>query len=237
VAQVQESCASPVNPTIRVTPIERDGTVGDPILRPSPSRLGLCTAYDGANELVVFYSSTTGGYTDLRARTVDTTSLVEGAEELVISGRSVDQVEVGYDGTQYGIVYGIYDPLGTRWTTSFRTWSPGSPPSAPITLFASSDRRFAQGRVIGTEDGWALAMTTVESSGTGLAPGVDDAPQVWLYRLAPSGSVREALQIDADQRAALLPDLVWAGDRLALTWARQDIARNAFHMLSYVGCE
>jgi hypothetical protein len=243
VAQVQESCASPVSPTVRLTRVARDGTIGDAITAPARHRLGLSTAYDGANEVALFYSGPSpSGNADLRARVVDVAAWTVGTEEILIpissSSVSLDQAEAGYDGTVYGIVYDLYSPVGaSRWLTQFVTWSPGESPSAPTTLFSSSDRRFAQARVVGNADGWTIAMTTVASTGTGLAPSASDDPEVWLYRLAPDGRVRQSLQIDADQFAARLPDLEWVGGRIALTWAREDRDRREWHMLSFLGCD
>lgn len=244
VGQVQESCGSPVMPTVRLTRVARDGTIGDAILAPARSRLGLTTAYDGASEVALVYSGPSpSANVDLRARVVDVAAWSEGAERILVpagASVSIDQAEAGYDGAVYGIVYGsfAYAPLGaSRWITEFRTWSPGAEPSAPTMLFTSGDRRFAQGRVIGTADGWTIAMTTVASTGTSLAPGATDDPEVWLYRLAPDGRVRQSVQIDADQRSALLPDLEWAGGRIALTWAREDLARRQHHMLAFLGCD
>lgn len=244
VAQVQENCGSPVDPAVRLTRVARDGTIGDAILAPARSRLGLTTAYDGADEVALVYSGPSpSANVDLRARVVDVAAWTEGAETILVpasSNVSVDQAEAGYDGSTYGIVYDylLYAPLGaSRWVTEFRTWTPGAEPSAPTMLYSSSDRRFAQGRVIGTGDGWTIAMTTVASTGTGLAPGATDDPEVWLYRLAPDGRVRQGVQIDADQRSALLPDLEWVGDRIALSWAREDVERREWHMLSYLRCE
>ncbi|MBN8615529.1 MAG: hypothetical protein J0L92_33345 [Deltaproteobacteria bacterium] len=244
VGHVEERCASPVDPTVTLTRVARDGTVGDSLGALARTRLGLTTAYDGANEVALVYSGPSpSANADLRARVVDVSAWSEGAETILVpasSNVSIDQAEAGHDGTTYGIVYDylLYAPLGaSRWITEFRTWSPGSEPSAPTMLFTSSDRRFAQGRVIGTADGWIVAMTTVLSTGTSLAPGATDDPEVWLYRLTPDGRVRQSLQIDADQRGALLPDLEWVGGRIALTWAREDLMRRQHHMLSFLGCE
>ncbi len=244
VGHVVERCASPVDPTVTLTRVARDGTIGDSIGALARTRLGLTTAYDGANEVVLLYSGPSpSANADLRARVVDVTAWTEGAEVILVPAfgtMSIDQAEVGYDGTTYGIVYDylLYgSPSGSRWITEFRTWSPGSEPSAPTMLATSSDRRFAQGRVIGTADGWTIAMTTVESTGTSLAPGATDEPEVWLYRLAPEGRVLQTMQIDATQRGALLPDLEWAGGRIALSWAREDLERHQWHMLAFLGCD
>lgn len=244
VGQVQERCASPVDPTVRLTRVARDGTIGDAILAPARSRLGLSTAYDGANEVALVYSGPSpSANVDLRARVVDVAAWSEGPETILVpagANVSIDQAEVGFDGVTYGIVYDsyVYGSLGaSRWVTEFRTWSPGADPSPPTMLFTSSDRRFAQGRVIGTADGWIVAMTTVLSTGTSLAPGATDDPEVWLYRLTPDGRVRQSVQIDADMRSALLPDLEWVSGRVALTWAREDLMRRQHRMLSFLGCD
>jgi hypothetical protein len=116
---------------VRLTRVARDGTIGDAITAPARHRLGLSTAYDGADEVALFYSGPSpSGNADLRARVVDVAAWTAGTEEILIpissSSVSLDQAEAGYDGTVYGIVYDLYSPVGaSRWLTQFVTWSPG----------------------------------------------------------------------------------------------------------------
>lgn len=239
VTQVTESCASPTNPTLRVTPVSHDGVAGTPITQPAVSRLGLASAFDPVGRrILMLWKETTGGYGDLRGRLLDVDTLTAGTPFLVTaaSGSSVDQVRAGFDGERFGILWSRYSS-GGGFSTSFGLYDPdggGLTPTA--TIPTPSGRRYAQARIAWTGDSWVLLVTTIASTGTSLAPSATDSPELWLHRLDPAGALLESRRVDAASTQTRYPAVAFAGAAVALTWTRFVAGVGNQHVLALLSC-
>ncbi len=155
--------------------------------------------------------------------------------------QSIGIASLGFDDGQYGVLYNTKDPAsaGNAYDARFVTYAPGAGVGSAVTIVPYGRRRVAHARIHGTADGWTIVATTVAvpASGFVAAPQVGPGTEVWVYRLAPDGRLREAIPIDPTAFGARVADLAWVGGRLAITWLRMPTTgEDDLHMLSFLGC-
>lgn len=161
---------------------------------------------------------------DLRVRRVDLATQVAAPPVTMIPAQVWERYApaAASDGAHLGTV--TLDDVngGAATEVRFRLWdtSTGNVSGAVMssTLLASfsrNDARVRQPSLLWTGGGWLVAVPYVADTSTSF---VRNAYRTRLVSLDPSGAVRETFELDS--QPSMLPQLAWAGGRIAITWVR-----------------
>jgi hypothetical protein len=234
VAQCDFPCEGGSSVRPRVDVMGLDGLVEATSIATTGSQTGI--AYDAVDERVLF---TYRDVDTLKARWwdgawSDPTTLWQTQTQ------AIDETALAFDGTSYGIAWGLYVSVPGGWSSAprFDVWTPGDPDvgAAEADLPAPPQHMMIPPRVVWTGDGWIAITTTFLWEDGGLPDSwTDFETRVWS--LAPDGSLRESFPLD-DDGPAYLVNARWAGGHVAITWVTASDEAGAIerHSLRWLSC-
>jgi hypothetical protein len=137
-----------------------------------------------------------------------------GAELVKTAG---DHLALGSNGTDYLVMYGHRVGSNRNPTTYFRAWSSSTGWLSPTVV--GGDASLYRPHVVWTGSGYVVVATyliRLASDGPTLTPDDRSRWRAHLWHLAPDGTIRQEMNLGPG--AGFLPNAVWAGGRIALTW-------------------
>ena len=188
--------------------------------------------YDG--DRVVF----SGGNQILSERVFTPPTTWSGIQQ--VANLNTYDTGISSNGTDFLIAYGTYylsaqhqitsDPMAGTWKIDDTAISS----SPAIALTTGANRQTVAPRMVWTGDGWIELMSSFPWESQGL-PSSWSSFSTFGWSFAPDGSVRQMFQLDPDHPTYLV-NAIWAGGKVAVTYATTDGAGHERRYLRYLFC-